>query len=254
MSHNMELGFVKVCIDNKIATVTFFHPASNSFPGYLLQQLVVEINQLSANEAVNIIVLQSENEVFCAGASFDELMAIKNIDEGAVFFSGFANVINAMRKCSKLIIGRVQGKAVGGGVGLIAACDYVIALEKSAIKLSEIAIGIGAFVIEPVISRKAGMAAFTEMSLAPKEWKSSAWANQKGLFSKVVVTIDQLNEEIASKSLEMAGYNPEALLEMKKIIWKDTENWDDLLQKRAAISGKLVLSEFTKQALDTFKK
>lgn len=254
MSHNMELGFVKVCIDNKIATVTFFHPASNSFPGYLLQQLVVEINQLSANEAVNIIVLQSENEVFCAGASFDELMAIKNIDEGAVFFSGFANVINAMRKCSKLIIGRVQGKAVGGGVGLIAACDYVIALEKSAIKLSEIAIGIGAFVIEPVISRKAGMAAFTEMSLAPKEWKSSAWANQKGLFSKVVATTDQLNEEIASKSLEMSGYNPEALLEMKKIIWKDTENWGDLLKKRAAISGKLVLSEFTKQALDTFKK
>ena len=248
MSHNMELGFVKVCIDNKIATVTFFHPASNSFPGYLLQQLVVEINQLSANEAVNIIVLESENEVFCAGASFDELMAIKNIDEGAVFFSGFANVINAMRKCSKLIIGRVQGKAVGGGVGLIAACDYVIALEKSAIKLSEIAIGIGAFVIEPVI------AAFTEMCLAPKEWKSSAWEKQKGLFSKVVVTTDRLNKEIASKSLEMAGYNPEALLEMKKIIWKDTENWDDLLQKRAAISGKLVLSEFTKQALDTFKK
>ena len=254
MSDNKILGFVEVSINNKIATITFSHPASNSFPSFLLQQMVSKLNQLSENKDVNVIVLQSERDVFCAGASFDELLSISNLEDGTLFFSGFANVLNAMRNCSKLIIGRVQGKAVGGGVGLIAACDYVIATENSAIKLSEIAIGIGAFVIEPAITRKVGVAAFAEMSLAPKEWKPATWALEKGLFSKVVATMDQLKDEVNIKVTELASYNPEALEEMKKVMWLKTNHWNELLLERAAISGKLVLSDFTKKALESFKK
>jgi methylglutaconyl-CoA hydratase len=254
MSHQETKGFVDVLIENKIATITFYHPASNSFPSSLLQQMVLKINQLSVNDAVSVIVLQSENEVFCAGASFDELLAVSNTKEGTTFFSGFANVINAMRKCPKLIIGRVQGKAVGGGVGIIAACDYVVATETSALKLSEIAIGIGPFVIEPAITRKIGVAGFSDMSLSPTQWKTADWALQKGLFSKVVATIDQLNDAINQKAIEMTSYNPASLLEMKKVFWQNTDHWDELLLKRASISGNLVLSDFTKQALNAFKK
>lgn len=251
----MELGSIKTQIANNIAKVTFSHPASNSFPSSLLQQLTDELQSLHKNEDVTIIVLQSEGSgVFCAGASFDELVAISNYQEGSKFFSGFANVINAMRKCSKLIIGRIHGKAVGGGVGLAAACDYTFATQKSDIKLSEIAIGIGPFVIEPAVSRKIGKTALAEMTLTPTLWKSANWAKEKGLFTEIFDTVEELDNRLENYINELAQYNKEALSDMKEVLWEGTENWDSLLYERAAISGRLVLSDFTKNALEKFKK
>lgn len=251
----MELGSIKTEIVNKIAKVTFSHPASNSFPSSLLQKLTYELEALNKNENVTIIVLQSEGTgAFCAGASFDELVAISNYEEGSKFFSGFANVINAMRKCSKLIIGRIHGKAVGGGVGLAAACDYTFATQKSDIKLSEIAIGIGPFVIEPAVSRKIGKTALAEMTLTPSLWKSANWAKEKGLFTEVFDTTEDLDQRLENYSTELSQYNKEALADMKKVLWEGTDNWDSLLYERAAISGRLVLSDFTKKALEKFKK
>lgn len=251
----MELGSIKTEIANNIAKVTFSHPASNSFPSSLLQQLTDELASLNKNESVTVIILQSEGTgAFCAGASFDELVAISNYEDGSKFFSGFANVINAMRKCSKLIIGRIHGKAVGGGVGLAAACDYTFATEKSDIKLSEIAIGIGPFVIEPAMSRKIGKTALAEMTLTPTLWKSANWAKEKGLFTEVFENIDDLDERLENYTNELAQYNKEALSDLKQVLWEGADNWDSLLYERAAISGRLVLSDFTKKALEKFKK
>lgn len=248
-------GSLYTKIENKIATVEFGHPASNSFPGELLQRLTDEFNKLSNKPEVNIIILKSEGEgAFCAGASFDELLAVSNLEEGAVFFAGFANVINAMRNCTKLIIGRIHGKAVGGGVGLASACDYALATEGSAIKLSEFTIGIGPFVIAPAVERKMGKAALAEMTLAAHEWKNAYWAQEKGLYAKVFENIKELDNELEIFSSKLASYNPEALNEMKKVLWEGTENWGTLLAERAKISGRLVLSDFTKQALERFKK
>lgn len=248
-------GSLYTKIDNKIATVEFGHPASNSFPGELLQRLTDELNMLSNNTDVNLIVLKSEGDgAFCAGASFDELLAVSNLEQGAVFFSGFANVINVMRNCSKLIVGRIHGKAVGGGVGLAAACDYALATEGSAIKLSEFTIGIGPFVIAPAVERKMGVAALAEMTLAAHEWKNAYWAKEKGLYAKVFDNIEELDKELDIFTQKLAGYNPEALTDMKKVLWEGTENWDTLLAERAKISGRLVLSDFTKNALGQFKK
>lgn len=252
----MELGTISTTIDeNKIATVCFSHPASNSFPSDLLQKLTSEINRLSVLNSVSLLILKSEGTgAFCAGASFDELLSISNEIEGNQFFSGFANVINAMRKCSKPIIGRIHGKAVGGGVGLASACDYTFATTNSAIKLSEIAIGIGPFVIEPAVSRKIGKTAFSEMSLTPTKWQSAHWAKEKGLFTEVFENIELLDENLKTFTTALSSYNPEALMEMKKVFWEGTTHWDSLLYERAAISGRLVLSKFTKQALEKFKK
>ncbi len=247
-------GSLYTSIQNKIATVEFGHPASNSFPGELLQRLTDELNTLSNNPDVNIIVLKSEGEkAFCAGASFDELLAVDSFEQGAVFFSGFANVINAMRNCSKLIIGRIQGKAVGGGVGLASACDYALATVESAVKLSEFTIGIGPFVIAPAVERKMGKAALAEMTLAADEWKNAYWAKEKGLYAKVFETIAELDKELDIFTTKLASYNPEALASMKKVLWQGTEHWDTLLTDNAKISGKLVLSDFTKEALGKFK-
>jgi methylglutaconyl-CoA hydratase len=254
MSAENSTGFIEILIENKIATITFSHPASNSFPSALLQELTAELNALSNNNNVNIVILQSEGNTFCAGASFDELLSITDFETGKEFFTGFANVINAMRKCSKIIIGKVQGKAVGGGVGLASACDFAFAYNEAAIKLSEIAIGIGPFVIEPAVSRKIGKTAMTQLTLQPNTWKSADWAVEKGLFSDVFDSLSELNEETLNFAKKLASYNPEALAEMKKVFWEGTENWDELLYERAAISGKLVLSEFTKTALNEFKK
>lgn len=242
-------------IENRIATIEFGHPASNSFPGELLQRLTEEIDTIGNNPDVNIIILRSEGEgAFCAGASFDELLAVNSLEDGAVFFSGFANVINAMRRCPKLIIGRIHGKAVGGGVGLAAACDYALATEGSAIKLSEFTIGIGPFVIAPAVERKVGTAALAELTLAAHEWKNAYWAQEKGLYAKVLENIADLDKELDILTSKLASYNPDALTAMKKVLWEGTENWDTLLAERAKISGTLVLSDFTKKALSQFRK
>ncbi|MCI9844229.1 enoyl-CoA hydratase/isomerase family protein [Flavobacterium pectinovorum] len=254
MSLENQSGSLLTTFQNAVATVQFGHPASNSFPRQLLDRLTAEINLLSRNETISVIVLQSEgSKVFCSGASFDELLQIENEEQGTEFFSGFAHLLNAMRNCTKLIIGRVQGKAVGGGVGIIAACDYVLATPDSAVKLSELAIGIGPFVIEPAVSRKIGKTATTQMTLAAHEWKPASWALQNGLFAALHNT-EELDIEVQKMAQKLSSYNPEALFEMKKIIWADTEQWESLLFERAAISGKLVLSDFTKRALLQFKK
>lgn len=248
-------GQVSVKIEGKIAEVSFYHPASNSFPSVQLQKLTDVLSDLNKNKTVTLIVLKSEGEkAFCAGASFDELLQVSNLEEGNRFFSGFANVINAMRKSNKLIVGRIHGKAVGGGVGLMAACDYVFGTEKTAVKLSELAIGIGPFVIEPAVSKKIGTTAMTEMTLEATEWKSAQWAFEKGLITKLFSSTEEMDEALVQFTNQLSSYNPDALYEMKKAIWQGTENWDNLLYERAAISGRLVLSDFTKNALNQFKK
>lgn len=248
-------GTLTTTVNNAIATLTFGHPASNSFPKVLLQELTAAIQRLGANDAVQVLVIQSEGSgVFCAGASFDELLAVGNEAEGAAFFSGFAHLINAMRTCPKMIVGSIQGKAIGGGVGIAAACDYVLATKQASIKLSELAIGIGPFVIEPAVSRKIGKTAMAQMTLAAQEWKSAEWAHQQGLYAAIFETIPELEVAVNQLAAELARYNPQALLEIKKVFWEGTEHWETLLLERAAISGQLVLSDFTKNALLQFKK
>ncbi|VAW11781.1 Methylglutaconyl-CoA hydratase [hydrothermal vent metagenome] len=255
MGTSRENGSLYTKIDDKVAIVEFGHPASNSFVAELLGRLTTELNKLSENETISVVVLKSEGDrAFCAGASFDELMAVSNPEEGAVFFSGFANVINAMRTCKKVIVGRVQGKAVGGGVGLAAACDYVFASVNASIKLSELTIGIAPLVIAPAVERKIGKAALSELSLSPSEWKNAYWACEKGLFSKVFESTKEMDDELEFFTQKLSSYNPDALLEWKKTLWDGTSHWNELLVDRAAITGKLVLSEFTKNALSKFKK
>lgn len=255
MGTDRQNGSLYTAIQGKVATVEFGHPASNSFVAELLDRLTVELNELSENKNITVIILKSEgNRAFCAGASFDELMAVSNLEEGKVFFSGFANVINAMRTCKKVIIGRVQGKTVGGGVGLASACDYVFASVEASIRLSELTIGIAPLVIAPAVERKIGTGAISELSLAPSEWKNAYWAKEKGLYSKVFDKMEELDKDLEFFVEKLASYNPEALEEWKKVLWEGTSHWDTLLTDRAAITGKLVLSEFTKNALSKFKK
>nr|WP_314865191.1 enoyl-CoA hydratase/isomerase family protein [uncultured Flavobacterium sp.] len=248
-------GSISISIDAKVATIEFGHPASNSFPARLLQELAKTIEILGQNPEIAILVLKSQGTAaFCAGASFDELLAVTNEAEGKAFFLGFAHLINAMRKCPKLIIGRVQGKTVGGGVGITAACDYVLATQEASIKLSELAIGIGPFVIEPAVSRKIGKTALAELSLTAQEWKSAAWAKEKGLYANTFESIEKLDQAVTELAHQLATYNPEAVTAMKKVLWEGTEHWDTLLLERAAITGKLVLSDATKITLKAFKK
>ncbi len=252
---NRPNGSLYTKIENNIATLEFGHPQSNSFPSELLDRLTKEIDLLSANAGVNLILLKSEgNGAFCAGASFDELLAVNDAETGKKFFSGFANVINAMRRSTKIIVGRIHGKTVGGGVGLASACDYALATVDASIKLSELAIGIGPFVIEPAVSRKIGKAAMSELALDPYSWKNAYWAKNKGLYAEVYDTVEELDKELELFCSKLAQCNPEALYQMRKVMWEGTENWEHLLYERAEISGKLVLSDFTKEALSKFKK
>ena len=246
--------FVKSEIKNGIGTITFFHPQSNSMPGTQLRNLAAEIEKLGKDDNAKVIVLKSEGDkAFCAGASFDELISIKDIDTGLKFFSGFAMVINAMRKAPKFIIARVQGKAVGGGVGIASSADYTFAIDAASIKLSELAVGIGPFVVGPAVERKVGTSAFCQLTINATEWQTAQWAKEKGLYAELFSTIEDMDKGIDVLATKLASSNPEAMSMLKKVMWQGTENWDTLLVERAGMSGTLVLSEFTINAINKFK-
>lgn len=249
-------GHVEYSIaETGVATIEFGHPMSNSLPGKILQKLADTITELGQNSDVKVIVLRSSGEkAFCAGASFDELISIKDFDTGKQFFSGFAKVINACRKAPKFIIGRVHGRAVGGGVGVASAVDYCLATKYAEVKLSELAVGIGPFVVGPAVERKMGLSAMSELAINATEWRSAEWAKKKGLYTDVFETVDEMDEEIEALALRLSTSNPEAMSMLKQIFWQGTENWDDLLAERAGMSGHLVLSEFTVNAINQFKK
>lgn len=248
-------AYVQTSIANGVATVEFFHPASNSLPSEILMKLGDSIAALNGSSQAKVIVLRSGGEkAFCAGASFDELVAIEDAAGGLAFFSGFAHVINAIRKSDKLVIGRVQGKAVGGGVGLASAVDYCIAKSDASVKLSELAVGIGPFVVGPAVERKIGAGPFSQLSIDATEWRSAQWAYERGLYAELHDTIEALDAAVEKLASRLAKSSPEAQLELKKIFWQGTENWDTLLTERAGISGKLVLSDFTRAAIAAFKK
>ncbi|GAB5401524.1 MAG: enoyl-CoA hydratase/isomerase family protein [Aureisphaera sp.] len=250
----MSDPYVKEHIENGISTIEFFHPAHNSLPGDLLAKLAQTITNAGTNDEVKVIVLKSGGDrTFCAGASFKELININDAETGRVFFSGFANVINAMRKCPKFIIGRIQGKTVGGGVGVASATDYCMATKFAAIKLSELNVGIGPFVVGPAVERKLGLSGMSQIAIDANSFYDAEWARQKGLYAQVYESTEALDEAVQGLAGNLCTYNTEAMKEMKKVFWKGTEDWDNLLAERAAISGRLVLSDFTKETLKRFK-
>ncbi len=249
-----ENGAITVEIKNNIGTIEFHHPKGNSLPSDLLRELAQKITEVGNNSNAHVIVLKSKGDgAFCGGASFDELVAIDNADEGKRFFMGFALVLNAMRTCPKLIIVRVQGKAVGGAVGVAAAGDYTFAHESSSVKLSELALGIGPFVVGPAVQRKIGSSAFSTLSVDAASWYSAEWAREKGLFAKVLETHEELDRSVDELAHSLANSSPTAMKELKAVLWKSTDHWDSLLEQRAEISGKLVLSDYTRDFIAEFK-
>jgi methylglutaconyl-CoA hydratase len=256
MSEAIELGHVKETIDaSGISTIEFGHPMSNSLPGKILRLLSETITAAGKNDSVKVIILRSSgNKAFCAGASFDELISIDSLEKGKVFFSGFAQVINACRTCPKFILGRVQGKAVGGGVGLASSVDYCFATLSADVKLSELAVGIGPFVVGPAVERKIGLSAMSQLAINATEWRSAEWAMKNGLYTDIFETEEELDNELNRLALRLAKSSPEAMSELKRVFWQGTENWDHLLSERAGISGRLVLSDFTINAINAFKQ
>ena len=251
---SIKRGHVQAFNLNSCSIIEFFHPAHNSLPGNLLKEIVNKLKQADRDPGTKIIILKSGGDrTFCAGASFDELMAIKDEIQGKEFFMGFANVINTIRKCKKIVVGRVQGKAVGGGVGLAAATDYCMATKYASIKLSELNLGIGPFVIGPAVERKIGLSAFSHLALNADEWQTAKWAQAKGLFAEVFDTTEQLDDYLDHFCAYLTSKNPEALSLLKNIFWHNTENWDNVLDERAAMSGKLILSEYSKKAIHSIK-
>lgn len=252
----VDQGHVEHVIDESgIATVEFGHPLSNSLPGKILQKLADTITALGQSDEVKVIILKSAGDrAFCAGASFDELISINDIETGKKFFSGFASVINACRKCPKLIIGRVQGKAVGGGVGVASAVDYCFATKHADVKLSELAVGIGPFVVGPAVERKIGTSGMSQLAINASEWRSALWAAEQGLYAEIYETAEEMDEKISELSKRLSKSNPEAMRLLKQIFWQGTDHWDELLKERAMMSGTLVLSEFTVNAINAFKK
>ncbi len=248
-------GNVTLTVNEYIGTIEFSHPKGNSLPGAILRKLADTITEAGNNDDVRVIVLRSPGEgAFCAGASFDELVAIEDFDTGKQFFLGFALVLNAMRKCPKLIIVRVHGKTVGGGVGIASAGDYTFAKRSASVKLSELALGIGPFVVGPAVERKVGTSSFAAMAVDATNWYDADWALQKGLFNKVFETTEELDEAVQALASKLAKSSPEAMEELKKVLWQGTEHWDELLDMRAETSGRLVLSDYTKNFIRKFKE
>ncbi|WP_411279169.1 enoyl-CoA hydratase/isomerase family protein [Gemmatimonas sp.] len=250
---NSPDGYVRTDIANGIGRIEFFHPKSNALPSAILRDLAAAVTAVGADPSARVIVLQSGGTgPFCAGASFDELAAISSAEQGQEFFSGFARVILAMIRAPKFVISRVHGKAAGGAVGLIAASDFSLAVTSASAKLSELAVGIGPFVVGPVIEKKIGLAAFGAMSV-DADWRDAAWGERHGLYAKLFDDVAAMDDAVAARATILAASNPDAMSMLKRVFWAGTEAWDTLLAERAAMSGRLVLSEFTRNAIGAFK-
>ncbi len=248
-----EQGTITITKKNKIATIEFYHPKSNSLPSYMLKEMKENFEKFSVDPEINVIILRSRGDkAFCAGASFDELLKIENYEQGKEFFMGFARLINSMRKCKKIIIGRIHNKVVGGGVGLVASTDYALATTKASLRLSELALGLGPFVVGPPIERKIGIEKFETMAL-DCEWRLAEWAKESGFYHDVYETEEELDKAVTALAESLASRSPDALESLKKIFWENTEHWDELLEERAENSGRLVLSDYTRKFLEDFK-
>lgn len=250
-----DKAVISLDVEQQIATIEFYHPKGNSLPSDMLAELSETITDTGRREDVKVIILQSAGDgAFCAGASFDELIKIEDYNEGKQFFMGFARVINAMRKVPVFVLSRIHGKTVGGGVGLAAASDYALASDEAAVKLSELAIGIGPFVIEPAVQRKIGTSAFTQLAIKASDWFDADWAHRNGLFAEVYTDRDTLDQNTRALAEELAGYSSAAMQELKSVFWEGTEHWDQLLEQRAEISGRLVVSHYTRNFIKKFKE
>ncbi len=250
-----QQGSVNLELHNGIGVLTFFHPTHNALPSHLLSKMIAFIQDAGEREAVKAILIKSEgNRTFCAGASLDELLQLENEMQATQFFMGFADLINAIRQCPKLVLGRVQGKAIGGGVGLAAAVDYCFATQYASVRLSELSIGFGPFVIEPAVSRKIGVAATAHLTLNPTEWQTAQWAKERNLFAEVFKDVQQMDDYIVHFTKSLVEYSPEAMRAIKQVLWTGTSHWNELLAERAAISGKLAISDFTRRKLAQFKQ
>ena len=249
------IPYVKAETHQSITTIEFYHPQSNSLPSKILHDLAHEIHRAGTMFETKVIILRSAGDrAFCAGASFEELSAITNAEQGMKFFSGFAHVINAMRKCPKMIIGRIHGKCVGGGVGIAAAVDYAIALDKAEVRLSELSLGFGPFVIAPAVERKIGTGAFSALAVDATMWRNAEWCLRKALYSELHHSVEDMDEAVSRLAFTLSHSSTDAMAELKRVLWRGTDNWDALLLERAALSGKLALSEFSKNAIGTLSK
>lgn len=254
MSEVITQGGIKIEVEKGIGTIIFHHPKSNSLPSKVLKEFEAAIYQLGEDSSVKVVIIRSEGiGAFCAGASFDELLSLEDFTSAKEFFMGFARVINAIRKINKFVIGRVQGKAVGGGVGLACAVDYCFATEGASVKLSELAVGIGPFVVGPAVERKIGTSAFTSLAINAAEWRDAEWAKNCGMFMEV--HLDEVNMDVAINKLveTLSKSSPDAMMELKRVAWEGTEHWDTFLEQRAEISGRLILSDFSKNFINSFK-
>ena len=245
-------GEVTLRLSEGIATIEFFHPKGNSLPAILLRRIADEIARAGELEDARVIVLRSGGEgPFCAGASFDEFREVDSPEHGQEFFLGFARIILAMTRAPKFVVTRVQGKVAGGGIGIVAASDYTIAERRAALRLSELAVGIGPFVVGPVIEHKIGLAAFSAMAV-DAAWRDSTWAERVGLYARICDNVSELDDAVNAQAKVLAASNPDAMREMKKVFWRNTSGWEQLMTERAALSGRMVLSDFTKKAIAAF--
>lgn len=254
MTEVITQGGIITKVENGVGVISFHHPKSNSLPSKVLKEFADSVYAMGSDSNVRVVVIKSEGEgAFCSGASFDELLSLTAFDPAKEFFMGFARVINAIRKIDKFVIGRIQGKAVGGGVGLACAVDYCFANADASVKLSELAVGIGPFVVGPAVERKIGTSAFTSLSINAAEWRDADWALNCGMFMDVYETSAEMDEAINKLANTLAKSSPDAMKELKRVAWQGTENWDEFLEQRAEISGRLILSDFSKNFINTFK-
>ncbi|MCB0346697.1 MAG: enoyl-CoA hydratase/isomerase family protein [Bdellovibrionales bacterium] len=246
-------GTIEASVKDGVGEICFFHPKGNSLPGELLRGLASQVDKFGEDSSVKVVLLKSQGDrAFCAGASFDEFLAIDDLEGSRNFFSGFAHLILAMRRCPKFVVARVQGKVVGGGVGIAAAADYALATVESSVRLSELALGIGPFIIGPAVRRKMGMSAFGQMAV-DADWHDSAWAREKGLFAEVYPDIDSLDKGVVELMQKLTEYNPEAMEQLKTVLWEGTEDWEELVHARVEVTARLVLTDFVKNTVSKIK-
>ena len=205
--------------NNAIATVTLNRPqVHNAFDETLIADVTACFARLSEDAEVRAIVLRGAGESFCAGADLHWMgrMAGYSQEENRADADALQRMFDVIATCPKPTIARVQGGAIGGGVGLVAVCDVVIAAPEAKFALSEVRLGLVPAVIAPYVLQKIGMGAARALFVTGERFNAEE-ALRIGLVQQVVAAIE-LDAAIQKKLEWILHAGPNAIAAAKRLL------------------------------------
>ncbi|MDP3668410.1 MAG: enoyl-CoA hydratase/isomerase family protein [Telluria sp.] len=215
----MQHQTLEISLADKVATVTLNRPdVRNAFNETTISELAITFDQLGRNELVRVIVLAANGPAFCAGADLNWMkkMAAYSQAENTADAASLADMLRTIYLCPKPVVAKVQGDCYAGGMGLVAACDVVLAAEEANFCLSEVKLGLIPATISPYVIKAMGENAARRYFLTAERFGARE-AHRIG-FAHEVVPAAELDAQVALVVKALLSNSPHAVRQAKVLV------------------------------------